>query len=112
MKTGIYRNPKLLAAANGRPCVNCGAEDGTIVRCHYTGLRQQAYGKGTGIKCHDHIAADLCRKCHEKLDRYEHKKGRLSFEEKIDLSEQFLHLCILTITRDIKAGLYEASGKS
>ena len=105
MQIGIVRSTKILAASNGRSCVNCGREDGTTVRAHYSGFRSQLYGKGKGIKCHDHISADLCGPCHSKFDRYEGKKGRMSFEEKIDLSELFLHCCMMTLTRDFQEGV-------
>lgn len=94
------RLPKLLAAAEGRPCTNCGVRDDTVVRAHYTGLRQHIYGKGKGIKGHDHIAADLCGKCHRTFDQY---KQPLS--SKIDMSEQFLHCVVMTLTRDIEEGI-------
>ena len=102
MQNNIIRSKKILAASNGRSCVNCGREDGTIVRAHYSGYRSQSYGKGKGIKCHDHISADLCSVCHSKFDRYEGKQGRMTFNEKIDLSEQFLHCCMLTLARDFQ----------
>ena len=105
MKTNIVREKKILKASNGRSCINCGREDGTIVRAHYSGYRSQSYGKGKGIKCHDHISADLCDTCHDTFDRYKGKKGLMSFQEKVDLSEQFLHLCVLSLARDFQEGV-------
>lgn len=110
MKVNVYRNKKALSAANGRSCVCCGAMDGTVVRAHYTGLRQHQYGKGKGIKGHDHIAADLCQKCHSHFDEY--KIGAKTYEQKIESSEQFLHYCVLTIARDLHEGIYETGCKS
>lgn len=56
-----YRNPKLLALANGAPCSSCGARDDTVVAAHSDKLR---HGKGRGLKAHD-IPAYLCYKCHQ-----------------------------------------------
>jgi len=99
-KIDPIRSTKLTQASKGRSCVNCGCDDGTIVRAHYSGIRQHSYGKGTRIKGHDCIAADLCKKCHTKFDGYTTGNG-------IDESEQFLHLCALTLVRDIRDGVYK-----
>ena len=56
-----FRSPKLLALANGAPCMNCGAEDGTIVAAH---SNAGSDGKGMGIKADDACIAFLCRACH------------------------------------------------
>ena len=100
-KIDPIRSKKITDAAKGRTCVNCGCDDGTIVRAHYSGIRQHQYGKGRGIKGHDAIAADLCRACHEKFDGYGNS------ESAIDRSEQFLHCCALTLVRDIRDGVYK-----
>lgn len=102
-KNPRIRIPKLLQASSGRPCANCDAQDGTVVRAHYTGLRQQVYGKGMGHKGHDLVSADLCRKCHTAFDRY--LNGDMTYEKKIDLSEQFLHCCMMTLIRDWREGV-------
>ena len=60
-----YRNPKLLSLANGAPCMNCGAEDGTVVACH---SNDNAHGKGIGIKADDACIAFLCVACHDWYD--------------------------------------------
>lgn len=99
-KTKPYRSKKLLAASAGRSCVRCGRDDGTVVRAHYTGPRQHAYGKGKGQKGSDHVAADLCLPCHEMFDRY---SG--DWESKTEASEEFLHLCMLTLWLDLEAGV-------
>lgn len=104
-KIGIIRSKKAMQAANGRCCANCGAQDGTVVRAHYTGLRQHIYGAGKGVKCHDVCTADLCAKCHSAFDAYSKNLKRLGETTKIDQSEQFLHLIIMTIVRDIKEGV-------
>ena len=79
--------------------MNCDAQDGTIVRAHYSGIRQHQYGKGRGIKGHDLIAADLCYRCHQSFDSY------ANATTEIDRSEQFLHCVILTILADWREGL-------
>ena len=55
---------KLRQSANGQPCMNCGRIDDTVVLCHYSGIRQHAFGKGTRIKGHDLAAAPQCSRCH------------------------------------------------
>lgn len=63
-KHNHLRAPKLLRQAKDAPCMNCGAEDGTIVPAHENSL---AAGKGYGIKSDD-LVAFLCLKCHQILD--------------------------------------------
>lgn len=104
-KIGIIRSKKAMQAANGRSCVNCGAMDGTIVRAHYTGLRQHLFGAGRGIKCHDICTADLCMKCHSAFDTFAKHLKRTGEITKIDQSEQFLYLIMETIIRDVKEGV-------
>jgi len=93
-----WRSKKYTNAANGEACVRCGARDGTIVACHYTGFRQMSYGKGYGEKCADIATADLCSKCHVYFDApTEHKS--------IDRSEEFLHCILLTLIRRLTDGI-------
>lgn len=101
-KTGNIRSPKLCKASRDRSCVRCGNLDGTVVRCHYQGFRQQTYGKGTGIKGHDLIAADLCQCCHDHFDGRTPSPVQVSITHK---SEEFLHLCIMTLVRDWQGGI-------
>lgn len=98
------RCKKLLAAARGASCVNCGARDGTIVAAHYQGLRSAHYGKGKSQKPHDILVADLCHKCHAAFDNYEVGEG-VGFLKKIDASEQFQHLILKTLIRRINEGV-------
>ncbi|MBK6599342.1 MAG: hypothetical protein IPG25_16290 [Proteobacteria bacterium] len=49
-----YRNEKLLKACRSMECVNCGADDGTIVAAH------QNEGKGMGLKAPDSRVMSLC----------------------------------------------------
>ena len=102
----IIRSKKITQAAKDRSCVCCGVEDGTIVRAHYSGMRQHEYGKGCAIKGHDCIAADLCQSCHRQFDTYAMGKGETKILRQIDQSEQFLHYCMMTFLRDIEAGIY------
>lgn len=90
-----YRDKKLLSLAKGRSCSNpeCGKQDGTIVRAHYTGIRQHLFGKAKGLKGHDWISADLCSTCHTMFDQPRVRKS-------VELSELFLTCIILTIERD------------
>jgi len=73
-----YRNKKLTDAARGQPCMNCGADDGTIVAAH---SNQSRHGKGMSIKAHDCFVAFLCHRCHHEIDQ----GSKLSKEERIDL---------------------------
>ena len=97
-KTEPIRDKKLMAASKDRSCVSCGADNGTVVRCHYSGMRQHQYGKGRGIKGHDLIAADLCNKCHAKYDQYKVGSGDTQYQKDIDHSERFLHCVVLTLS--------------
>lgn len=108
-KIDPIRSKKLTNASRDRSCVCCEGNDGSIVRCHYSGLRQHAFGKGRGIKGHDLIAADLCQSCHKKLDSYEVAEGETKFQRQIDHSEQFLFYCFLTTVRDFKEGVIVTS---
>lgn len=60
-----YRNKKLLELARNHDCVNCGADDGTIVACHANLLE---LGKGRGLKASDAAICFLCHGCHANLD--------------------------------------------
>lgn len=58
-----YRNEKLLKACRSIECVNCGADDGTIVAAH------QNEGKGMGLKAPDSRVMSLCFRCHSEYDQ-------------------------------------------
>ena len=77
--------------AEGKSCVRCGADDATVVLCHYFGPRRDAYGGGMGIKGSDAVAAELCSGCHRYMDTLSRDKS-----VKWLLSEEFLHYCALT----------------
>lgn len=91
---------KLRKAAEGQSCVRCGST-GTTILAHYSGLRQHDYGKGKAIKGADVAAAHLCHQCHEYFDQY--AEGN-TWER----SEEFLHLCMMTIIRLFKLGVIKA----
>jgi hypothetical protein len=63
-----YRNRALLDLANGQRCVRCGANDGTIVACHYHGPFAHLFGKGMSEKTDDDLCAHLCGRCHSLHD--------------------------------------------
>lgn len=102
-KQNPIRSKKIREAARGQSCVRCGAEDGTVVLAHYTGIRQHAYGKGMRIKGHDFLGAELCLSCHERFDKPEMRKS-------IAASEEFLHLIALTWRRWISDGVIQIRG--
>jgi hypothetical protein len=90
---------KLREAAKHQSCVRCGADDETVVLCHYTGARRLDYGGGFGIKSHDLIGAHLCSRCHREMDTLSRDKATKYLH-----SEEFLHLCALTLIRLWKQG--------
>lgn len=65
-KTEAIRDRKLLDFAKGQSCVNCGAEDWTVVAAH---ANRAKLGKGTGRKSFDVFHAHLCMSCHSWLDQ-------------------------------------------
>lgn len=77
----MYRNKKLLEAVREAPCMNCGAQDGTICAAHSNQLRD---GKGRGIKAHDYRIAALCYRCHSDLDQ----GSRMTKEERLNFWEE------------------------
>lgn len=85
--------------ARGQRCVRCNCEDGTIVLAHYTGTRRLSYGGGFGIKVKDLAGAHLCAKCHLWMDQQSRDRG-----QRWEHSEEFLHLCMLTILRLAEQG--------
>lgn len=66
LKTGTYRSQKLRDAARDQSCVQCGADDGTVVLAHlaWPGIAE----RGLGHKCHDFWGAHLCLRCHTAAD--------------------------------------------
>lgn len=97
LKQPIFRSRKYTNAADGQPCVRCGANDGTVVAAHYTGLRQHRFGKGRGRKCSDLLVADLCARCHQRFDVDIQRKS-------VEQSEDFLTCVLLTIIRRTENG--------
>lgn len=94
-KQEIWRSRTYLDAAAGKQCVRCGAQNGTTVPAHYTGLRQHTYGKGYGEKCSDITTADLCMSCHTYFDQPQQRKS-------VEASEDFLHCIVLTVLRRLR----------
>jgi hypothetical protein len=60
-----YRNPKLLTLAEGKHCMNCGAQDQTVVAAH---SNLQEHGRGHAHPAHDCFHAWLCWRCHSWLE--------------------------------------------
>ena len=90
---------KLREAARDQSCIACGAQDGTVVLAHYTGVMRGLYGGGLGIKCHDLIGAHLCHGCHSDMDTYSRNKDQRWIH-----SEEFQHLILKTILRLLAQG--------
>jgi hypothetical protein len=90
--------------AEGQSCIRCGTHDGTIVLCHYTGVRRPSFGGGLGIKAHDGAGAEMCGRCHREMDTLKRSKAH-----KWEHSEEFLFYVVLTWMRrmdedKVKAG--------
>lgn|SRR5581483_258107 len=94
--------PALREAAKGQTCVRCGISDGTIVGCHYTGVRRGAYGGGMSIKCHDLVVAHLCARCHKWMDQLSRDK-----EDRWLHSEEFQHCVLMTVIRLFTQGFLQ-----
>ena len=107
LKRVPLRSKKMLDAAKGQSCVNCGVADDTVVAAHYQGIRSSEFGKGVGQKPSDLMVADLCRKCHEAFDNYEGSGYENRQYRRIDNSEQFLTNIVRTIMRRIDQGVIE-----
>lgn len=97
----------LTREANGQPCIRCG-KTGATVSAHYSGPWQHRLGKGRGIKGNDVGAADLCDECHTWFDEYRCVTALIGTEERelqrLQRSEEFLALCLLTVIRRVEAG--------
>lgn len=91
---------KLRQAARDQACVRCGVCNGTTVLAHYFGPRRHEYGGGMGRKGHDLVAAHLCMDCHREMDTLSKSKAA-----RWEHSEEFLHLCALTIIRLHRQGI-------
>ena len=105
-KPQLARMPSYTKEAHSLNCIRCGK--GPAMPCHYTGLRQQHYGKGWGIKVSDLMIADFCLTCHEFFDQYLGMKSEneQTYEyKKLDHSEEFLHYTLMTIHRRLELGL-------
>ena len=97
-KNKPYRNKKILQASKNRSCINCDADDNTIVRAHYQGIGSFRLGKGMGQKPHDFASADLCYRCHGDFDSYKDGNDK-------DRGYEFLMLCMETLARDFREGI-------
>lgn len=86
LKIPHFRSKKLTDLAKGKPCMCCGADDGTTVSAH---ANSSIWGKGKGIKAHDFAIAFLCFKCHTQLDQ-----GGMSRE---DADAMWLHAHVRTM---------------
>lgn len=96
--------------AKGQMCVRCGCRSATTVGAHYQGLRAFWYGKGKGLKPTDLAIADLCDTCHQYFDGYANKRHKLDYDEKISLSEEFMHCILLTLHRRVEQGIITVKG--
>jgi hypothetical protein len=65
----MYRNPKILAAAQGKHCTMrspmCNGDPNTVCWCH---SNFSEHGKGVGLKAHDIFGFFGCSGCHRWFD--------------------------------------------
>ena len=95
-----YRNRDYLALARGKPCVSCGAQDGTVVAAHYCGTGAGSLGKGMGQKAHDFCVAFLCAECHQMYDEYRTKNDTMR-------SRDFALMCLQSLALVLETGEVE-----
>lgn len=60
-----FRSRHYLDLCRPRLCIECGADDGTIVPAH------RNHGKGIGHKCSDAWSIPLCVRCHALFDAHQ-----------------------------------------
>jgi hypothetical protein len=90
-----YRAPRLLKAAQGRPCVLCGST-GTTVAAHSNALE---HGRGMGHKAPDYMVAYLCMGCHDRVD------GRSGGLKKAEKRELWLSAWLRTVSIWFEEGI-------
>jgi len=90
-----FRSPKLLKAAEGRPCVLC-CHVGTTVAAHSNSL---SHGRGFAHKAPDYYTAYVCQRCHDEIDG---RSGSLTKEQK---REKWLSAFIRTVAIWFEEGL-------
>jgi hypothetical protein len=105
--TVTFESPKLRQAAKDQACVRCGAQDGTVVGAHYSGVRRLALGGGFGRKVSDLFIADLCSRCHTFMDTLSRDKSR-----QYEHSEEFFFYIALTTERRFNQGVIEVARRS
>lgn len=60
-----FKSQKLRDSARDEICVNCNAQDGTVVLAH---LPMMGIAAGGSSKCDDFVSAYLCGRCHHEAD--------------------------------------------
>jgi hypothetical protein len=107
LKEDKYRNRALLDAARDKPCMNCGAHDGTVVPAH---SNLSEHGKGARTKAHDCFVAWLCGRCHTWLDQGSGRDPTNIWEDtRADKREMFLRAMHKTILRLFQLGILEVT---
>lgn len=94
-------NRELLDAAKGQPCIKCGNDVGATVSAHYEGIRSHLFGKGTSQKPDDFFSCWLCDVCHDAMDG---RTPELKDLSKVEKSEEFLFLILMTKYEQYKKG--------
>lgn len=90
-----YRNAKLRESARFESCVECSAEDGTVVWGH---SNSQFFGKGMGHKASDAAGFYICSRCHASHDQ----SGVWTKEEK---REREFRWIALSLVRAVEKGV-------
>ncbi len=103
VKTDFKKKTVSPLKASGRFCIRCFFNEkihvyDTIEMAHYSmGLRQNALGKGTGVKVSDILKIPLCKKCHRRFDEPKERKS-------VEKSEEFLFYISLFIAQEFEKG--------
>lgn len=98
---------KLREACQGKRCVRCNRQDGTVCGRHNEGYRKSQYGKGGAQKCHDFALAQLCNACDDELSNDLPTKGTT---DAVAHAEEWNHLCLLTLIEREREGLITVKG--
>lgn len=88
-KPSTFRSKKLRLVVRSLPCVDCGADNGTIVGAHSN------QGKGLSIKASDAGIMSLCHACHSRLDQP--GLGALSQADRRDYEVRMNHRTLVAL---------------
>ena len=91
-----HRSQALRDSARDEACVNCGAQDGTVVWAH---SNEGGHGKGMSIKAHDLLGNYFCAYCHAWYD-----SGKSDRENKRALFRECYPKSMVRVAEKLAAG--------